>query len=70
MGEAKRRKQTTGDSPIAGDRILPWLPVTKKQSEAFVVWSTRGAWYGIGGLALLWLTVRLIGPAAGWWTAE
>jgi Protein of unknown function (DUF2839) len=28
------------------------------------------AWFGIGGLALLWITVRLIGPAAGWWTAE
>jgi Protein of unknown function (DUF2839) len=70
MGEAKRRKQTNGDQQPTGDRIVPWLPLTKKQSEAFVAWSTRGAWFGIGGLALLWLTVRLIGPAAGWWTAE
>ncbi len=69
MGEAKRRKQS-GDASSNSDRIVPWLPLTKKQSEAFVVWSTRGAWFGIGGLALLWLTVRLIGPAAGWWTTE
>ncbi len=68
MGEAKRRKQT-GDAP-SSDRIVPWLAVTKKQSQDFVIWSTRGAWFGIGGLALLWITVRLIGPAAGWWTAE
>ncbi len=71
MGEAKRRKQNTGDStPSAPDRIVPWLPLTATQATAFVTWSTRGAWFGIGGLALLWLTVRLIGPAAGWWTAE
>jgi hypothetical protein len=69
MGEAKRRKQT-GDIPTNSDRIVPWLALTKKQSQDFVIWSTRGAWYGIGGLALLWLTVRFIGPAAGWWTAE
>jgi hypothetical protein len=69
MGEAKRRKKS-GDVQGSSDRIVPWLSLTKKQSQDFVIWSTRGAWYGIGGLALLWLTVRLIGPAAGWWTAE
>jgi hypothetical protein len=69
MGEAKRRKQS-GDVKDNSDRIVPWLALTKKQSQDFVIWSTRGAWYGIGGLALLWLTVRFIGPAAGWWTAE
>jgi hypothetical protein len=69
MGEAKRRKQS-GDVQTSSDRIVPWLALTKKQSQDFVIWSTRGAWFGIGGLALLWITVRLIGPAAGWWTAE
>jgi hypothetical protein len=69
MGEAKRRKES-GDAQGSSDRIVPWLSLTKKQSQDFVTWSTRGAWYGIGGLALLWLTVRFIGPAAGWWTAE
>jgi hypothetical protein len=70
MGEAKRRKQYTGETAKTGERIVPWLALSPKQAEAFVTWSTRGAWFGIGGLALLWLTVRLIGPAAGWWTAQ
>jgi Protein of unknown function (DUF2839) len=69
VGEAKRRKQS-GDVPVSSDRIVSWLPLTKQQSQDFVAWSTRGAWFGIGGLALLWITVRLIGPAAGWWAAE
>ena len=30
--------------------------------------TTRGAWIGIGGMVVLWITVRFIGPAAGWWT--
>jgi Protein of unknown function (DUF2839) len=70
MGEAKRRKQNAGDNFGQSDRIVAWLPLTVKQSQDFVAWSTRGAWFGIGGFALLWLTVRLIGPAAGWWTTE
>jgi hypothetical protein len=70
MGEAKRRKQSGVDTAGQSDRIVAWLPLTAKQAQDFVSWSTRGAWFGIGGLALLWLTVRLIGPAAGWWTAE
>jgi Protein of unknown function (DUF2839) len=70
MGEAKRRKQTTGENYGQADRIVPWLPLTAKQAQDFVTWSTRGAWFGIGGLALLWLTVRIIGPTAGWWTAQ
>jgi hypothetical protein len=29
--------------------------------------TTRSAWIGIGALAVFWVTVRFIGPAAGWW---
>ncbi|MGD1856714.1 MAG: DUF2839 domain-containing protein [Leptolyngbyaceae cyanobacterium] len=68
MGEAKRRQTKLGDDYGQADRILPWLPITKKQSEAFVAWSTRGAWAGIVLMIILWLTVRFIGPALGWWT--
>ena len=73
MGEAKRRsdqglaprgpKAAQDNSP----RFLPWLPLTRNQGERFVSVTTRGAWIGIGALALFWVTVRFIGPAAGWW---
>ncbi len=79
MGEAKRRASqglpprqpkpatkatTTGaDSP----RLLPWLPLSRNQADRFVSLTTRGAWIGISALVLFWLTVRFIGPAAGWW---
>ncbi|MEM6251914.1 MAG: DUF2839 domain-containing protein [Cyanobacteria bacterium P01_D01_bin.156] len=68
MGEAKRRQSKLGNDYGQPDRIFPWLPVTKQQSEAFVAWTTRGAWLGIAGMILFWLTVRFIGPALGWWT--
>ncbi len=66
MGDAKRRKEQDlmpGDS----QRIVPWLPLTTAQSEAFVKTSTKGAWIGIGLLVFAWLMVRLIGPALGLW---
>lgn len=75
MGEARRRssqglpprskKKTTekDDSP----RILVWLPLTQNQARDFVSLTSKGAWVGIGAMALLWITVRFIGPAAGWW---
>ncbi len=70
MGEAKRRKATMGEQYGKEEYILPWLPITKTQSEQFVKWTTRGAWVGIGFLVVSWLTVRLIGPAFGWWTVQ
>jgi hypothetical protein len=75
MGEARRRssqglpprskKKTTekDDSP----RIVVWLPFTQNQARDFVSLTSKGAWVGIGAMALLWITVRFIGPAAGWW---
>lgn len=80
MGEAKRRAEQglpprpkTARSKAGGaldnsPRILSWLPLTRNQAERFVTITTRGAWVGIAALALLWVTVRFIGPAAGWWT--
>ena len=29
---------------------------------------SKHSWFGIGGLVILWIVVRFIGPAAGWWT--
>ncbi|NJL02060.1 MAG: DUF2839 domain-containing protein [Spirulinaceae cyanobacterium SM2_1_0] len=67
MGESKRRKAALGDKYGQDERFLAWLPLTKAQSQQFMQWTTRGAWIGIGTLAAVWLTVRIIGPGFGWW---
>ena len=53
---------------VKEERIVPWFPITKKQNQEFIRLSINAGWIGIGGLVLLWLVVRIIGPAAGWWT--
>ena len=77
MGEARRRlaeglvsktrnpKKKIGknDSP----RIVDWLPLTQKQRDDFFNISIKGGWIGIGILVFIWLIVRIIGPAVGWW---
>jgi hypothetical protein len=77
MGEAKRRqiqglppRQPKADKP-GGDtspRIASWLPLSRDQADRFVTLTTKGAWIGIGALVIFWVTVRFLGPAAGWWT--
>jgi hypothetical protein len=67
MGEAKRRKAALGEKYGQAENILPWLPIKKTQAEQFVRWTTRGAWIGIGLMIALWVTVRFVGPAFGWW---
>ena len=77
MGEAKRR-QIQGLSPRQAKpvqsssdnspRIASWLPLSRNQADRFVTITTKGAWIGIAALVIFWLTVRFIGPAAGWWT--
>ncbi len=70
MGEAKRRQANPDADSSTKDRIVAWLPLTKSQAQQFVQLTTKGAWFGIGAMALLWIMVRLIGPAAGWWTTQ
>ncbi len=67
MGESKRRKQALGEDYGKSEQILPWLPITKDQSQQFIKWSTTGAWTGITLLVVWWITVRFIGPSFGWW---
>ena len=74
MGEARRRasqglppRQRKPD-PKESERFSAWLPLTRAQGTQFVDITTRGAWIGIGALVVLWIVVRFIGPAAGWWT--
>ena len=73
MGDARRRaaQGLPPRQPKAMDtspRVVSWLPLTRNQTQQFMAVTTRGAWIGIGGMVLLWITVRFIGPAAGWWT--
>lgn len=77
MGEAKRRAsqglpprpRPAASRPVdASPRLIAWLPLTQNQANSFVSVTTRGAWIGIAALVLFWVTVRFIGPAAGWWT--
>ncbi|BAZ91110.1 DUF2839 domain-containing protein [Cylindrospermopsis curvispora] len=67
MGEAKRRKNSMGENYGQETPILPWVPITKSQAELFVKITTRGAWIGIGTMVAIWVTIRFIGPAFGWW---
>jgi hypothetical protein len=67
MGEAKRRKTTLGEQYGQEARIFPWLPITKTQGEQFVELANRGSWIGIGLMVAVWVTIRFIGPAFGWW---
>ena len=75
MGEAKRRK-ALGLPPKKiiksqfdqSPRLFEWLPITVNQRDNLIKLSIKASWFGIGGLVILWVIVRFIGPAAGWWT--
>tara|TARA_Y100000766_G_scaffold267058_1_gene261922 strand:- start:540 stop:785 length:246 start_codon:yes stop_codon:yes gene_type:complete len=76
MGEAKRRK-ILGMPPKKNNieskldespRLFEWLPLTVNQRDKLIKLSIKASWFGIGALVILWLVVRFIGPAAGWWT--
>ena len=76
MGEAKRRK-TLGLPPKKNvaktkfdesPRLFEWLPFTINQRDNLIKLSIKASWFGIGGLVILWIVVRFIGPAFGWWT--
>ena len=76
MGEAKRReklglpskqiniKNKVDQSP----QIVSWLPITVNQKDSLIKLSIKAGWFGIAFLVILWIVVRFIGPAAGWWT--
>jgi hypothetical protein len=70
MGESKRRKETLGEKYGQESNVLPWVPITKTQANRFVQLSTKGAWIGIGALVFVWITIRFIGPACGWWQVD
>jgi hypothetical protein len=47
---------------------LPWLPITKDQSQQFMKWTSQGTWGSIVIIIAFWITLRFIGPGLGWWT--
>ncbi len=76
MGEAKRRKKlglsskknNLNSEVDKSPRLFEWLPLTINQRDNLIKLSIKASWFGIGGLVVLWIVVRFIGPAAGWWT--
>lgn len=70
MGESKRRKESLGEKYGKEETIFPWLPITKNQAEQAYKITTTGAWIGIGVMIAVWVTIRLIGPAFGWWDVQ
>ena len=76
MGEAKRRKilglppKKNNNKIEKGEsqRLFTWLPLTIDQRDSLIKLSIKASWFGIAGLVILWIVVRFIGPAAGWWT--
>ena len=73
MGEARRRSEQglkpRGKKNLGNDspRIVSWFPVTQAQRDQFIELSIRAGWIGIAALVILWIVVRFVGPAAGWW---
>ena len=52
---------------LLGKAIVSWFPVTQAQRDQFIQLSIRAGWIGIAALVILWIIVRFVGPAAGWW---
>jgi Protein of unknown function (DUF2839) len=68
MGDSKRRKEQLGDGYGKTEPVFSWLPgLTKEKASQFVSITTFGAWAGISAMIALWVVVRFVGPAAGWW---
>ncbi len=76
MGEARQRNKTKKSilsqkpqirKKEGSPKIFAWLPITIEQEKMFMQATIRGGWIGIGLLVALWIVVRIVGPAAGWW---
>ena len=74
MGEARRRieKGLPPRQPKiekkASAGLFSWLPKADNPREQFYSITQVGSWIGIGLLAVVWIVVRFVGPAVGWWT--
>ena len=74
MGEARRRVEKglpprqPKDKSKGFTGLFSWLPKAENTREQFYSITQTGSWIGIGILAVVWIVVRFVGPAAGWWT--
>ena len=74
MGEARRRSEQglpPRETKNNNDKLKPILGLlafNEEQRERFFNITKAGAWIGIILLIIFWITVRFIGPLAGWWT--
>ena len=73
MGEARRRvEQGLPPRPKTkkskASSAFSWLPTFDNPREQFYSITRTGSWIGIGLLAIVWIVVRFVGPAFGWWT--
>ena len=74
MGEARRRveKGLPPRQPKLKKKdssgLFSWLPQGENPRAQFYAITQRASWLGIGLLAAVWIVVRFVGPAAGWWT--
>ena len=62
------KKNNTQAKSDESPRLFEWLPFTINQRDNLIKLSIKASLFGIGGLVILWIVVRFIGPAAGWWT--
>ncbi len=73
MGEALRRTEQglpprqLKTNKAFSSKWFAWLPSAETPRERFYSITKAGAWIGIGLLAVVWIVVRFVGPAAGWW---
>ena len=70
MGEARRRSEQglppkTSKENTGG--LFSQMSNTQNLQEKFFAITKTGSWIGIGILIIFWITVRFIGPSAGWW---
>mgnify|MGYP001418269828 CR=1 FL=1 len=65
LSHSKNRDQTTNKGK--SNQNFPSFPLSLEQRQEFIRLTIKLSWFGIGFLILLWVVVRFIGPAAGWW---
>ena len=74
MGEARRRdkkglrpRQFKSNSNLSSANQFSFFKGENFRERFFEI-SKQASWVGIGLLIAFWLIVRVVGPAAGWWT--
>tara|TARA_Y100001970_G_C14258815_1_gene877821 strand:+ start:4139 stop:4360 length:222 start_codon:yes stop_codon:yes gene_type:complete len=67
MGEARRRKDLGLSPRQEKPNKTNFFSQNFNSREKIISLLVKGGWLGIAILIAIWITVRFIGPAAGWW---